>query len=75
MSGSLDVVFTDPGPHTVASLAERHLTDYAGAIERINEIMPGVVHRELVKDDHQANPGAVAETRKMVAAAWTVAES
>ncbi len=63
------------GNPQVAQLAERHLTDYAGAIERINEIMPAVVHRELVKDDHQANPGAVAETRKMVAAAWTVAES
>ena len=29
------------GNPRVASLAERHLTDYAGAIERINEIMPG----------------------------------
>jgi ribosomal protein L29 len=32
------------------------------------------VHRELVKDGHQTNPGEVTETRKMVAAAWTVAE-
>ena len=63
------------GNPRVADLAERHLTDYAGAIERINEIMPGVVERELAKDGHQANPGAVAETRKMVATAWTVAES
>ena len=63
------------GNPQVADLAERYLTDYAGAIERINEIMPGVVHRELVKDGHQTHPGAVAETRKMVATAWKVAES
>jgi hypothetical protein len=58
----------------VAELAERHLTNYAGAIERINEIMPGVVERELTKDGHQTQPGAVTETRKMVATAWKVAE-
>jgi hypothetical protein len=46
----------------------------AGAIERINEIMPGVVERELAKDGHQTNNGAVAETRRMVATAWKVAE-
>lgn len=60
-------------PH-VASLAERHLTNYAGAIERINEVMPGVVERELAKDGHQTNTAAVAETRKVVATAWKVAE-
>ena len=62
------------GNERVASLAERHLTDYARAIERINEIMPGVVERELAKDGHQTNKGAVAETRKMVATAWKTAE-
>ena len=62
------------GNPRVAELAERHLTDYAGAIERINEIMPGVVARELTKDGHQTWPGAVTETRKMVATAWKVAE-
>jgi hypothetical protein len=46
----------------------------AGVIERINEIMPGVVERELAKDGHQTNNGAVAETRRMVATAWKVAE-
>jgi ferritin-like metal-binding protein YciE len=62
------------GNAQVAELAERHLTNYAGAIERINEIMPGVVERELTKDGHQTQPGAVTETRKMVATAWKVAE-
>ena len=63
------------GNQQVASLAERHLTDYAGAIERINEIMPGVVHRELVKDGHQADEKAVAATRQVVPNAWHAAES
>jgi len=58
----------------LASLAERHLTDYAQAIETINEIMPGVVHRELVKDGHQTNEGAVAATRQVVPSAWHAAE-
>jgi len=63
------------GNPQVASLAERHLTDYAGAIERINEIMPGVVDRELVKDGHQTDNSVVATTRKVVAKAWKTAES
>jgi ferritin-like metal-binding protein YciE len=62
------------GNQQLASLAERHLTDYAGAIERINEIMPGVVHRELVKDGHQADEEAVAATRQVVPNAWHAAE-
>jgi ferritin-like metal-binding protein YciE len=63
------------GNQQVADLAERHLTDYAGAIERINELMPGVVARELDKDGHQTDSSAVAQTRSMVAKAWKVAES
>src|SRR5215207_6096308 len=62
------------GNPQVAELAERHLTDYAGAIERINEIMPGVVERELAKDGHQTDPGAVAATRQVVPRAWHAAE-
>jgi ferritin-like metal-binding protein YciE len=62
------------GNQRVAALAERHLADYAQAIERINEIMPGVVERELVKDGHQTKPGAVAATRKVVPNAWHAAE-
>src|SRR5215216_7170774 len=61
-------------PH-VAALAERHLTDYAGAIERINEIMPGVVARELAKDGHRTDKAAVAATNAMVGRAWHAAES
>src|SRR5215218_1988468 len=62
------------GNPQVAEPAERHLTDYAGAIERINEIMPGVVERELAKDGHRTNKGAVAATRQVVPRAWHAAE-
>ena len=45
------------GNRRVADVAERYLTDYAGAIERINEVMPGVVARELAKDGHRTDTG------------------
>jgi ferritin-like metal-binding protein YciE len=58
------------GDKRVASIAEKNLTDYAAAIERINEIMPEVVARELEKDDHKVQSGAIEATRKMVGKAW-----
>src|SRR5687768_15626382 len=59
------------GDQTTASLAERHLRSYAGAIQQINHIIGGVVLRELEKDDHQiANPMAASENRRLVDAAW-----
>ena len=58
------------GNQRVATLAEGHLADYAQAIERINEIMPEVVVRELQKDGHQANDAAVEATRKAVSRSW-----
>lgn len=63
------------GNRQVASMAEKHLTNYAGAIERINEVMPGVVERELAKDGHQTDASAVAATNAMVAKAWHSATS
>ncbi len=45
------------GNWQVADVAERYLTDYAGAIERINEVMPGVVARELAKSVLQNRGG------------------
>ena len=63
------------GNRKVADVAERYLTDYAGAIERINEVMPGVVERELAKDGHKTDPGAVKATNAMVAKAWHSATS
>ena len=58
------------GDRRVASIAEKNLTDYAAAIERINEIMPEVVARELEKDGHQVQGSAIEATRKMVGKAW-----
>ena len=62
------------GDQRVASLAERHLTDYAEAIIRINEIMPEVVARELEKDGHQVSAGAVEATRRIVNRSWETSE-
>jgi ferritin-like metal-binding protein YciE len=66
----LHTTTTALGDSRVASLAERHLRDHADAIMRINEIMPGVVIRELEKDGHQADNGAVEATREAVLRSW-----
>ncbi len=66
----LHTTATGLGNQKVAKVAAKNLTDYAGAIERINEIMPGVVDRELRKDGHEPSGDAVAATRKAVADAW-----
>ena len=66
----LHTTATALGDSRVASLAERHLRDHADAIMRINEIMPGVVIRELEKDGHQADNAAVEATREAVLRAW-----
>ena len=66
----LHTTSTALGDSRVAALAERHLRDHADAIMRINEIMPGVVIRELEKDGHRANSAAVLATREAVLRAW-----
>ena len=66
----LHTTATGLGNQNVAKVAEKNLTDYAGAIERINEIMPSVVVRELRKDGHEPSGDAVAATNKAVADAW-----
>jgi len=66
----LHTTATGLGNDKVAKVAEKNLTDYAGAIERINEIMPSVVDRELRKDGHEPKAGAPAATNKAVADAW-----
>jgi ferritin-like metal-binding protein YciE len=66
----LHTTATALGDGRVASLAEQHLRDHADAIMRINEIMPGVVMRELEKDGHRADPAAVEATREAVLRAW-----
>ena len=66
----LHTTATALGDGSVASLAERHLRDHAEAIMTINEIMPGVVMRELQKDGHRADPAAVEATREAVLRSW-----
>lgn len=62
------------GDKKVANTAEEYLKDYAKAIIRINEVMPGVVARELEKDGHQVQSGAVEATRKIVDRSWESSE-
>lgn len=66
----LHTTATALGDSRVASLAERHLRDHANAIMRINEIMPGVVTRELEKDGHRVDNSAVEATREAVLRSW-----
>jgi ferritin-like metal-binding protein YciE len=66
----LHTTATALGDNRVASLAERHLRGHADAIMRINDIMPGVVVRELEKDGHHADNGAVEATRAAVHRSW-----
>jgi ferritin-like metal-binding protein YciE len=58
------------GDERVAGIAERNLRGYAGAIQRINHIIPDVVINELVKDGHNANAAAADQTRSIVDEAW-----
>jgi phage-related tail protein len=66
----LHTTSTALGDSRVALLAERHLRDHADAIMRINEIMPGVVIRELEKDGHRADSAAVEATREAMLRSW-----
>jgi ferritin-like metal-binding protein YciE len=66
----LHTTATALGDSRVASLAERHLRDHADAIMRINDVMPGVVTRELEKDAHRADNAAVQATREAVLRSW-----
>jgi len=66
----LHTTATALGDERVAVLASKHLQDHARAIMRINEIMPGVVIRELQKDGHQAENSAEEATHKAVSRSW-----
>lgn len=58
------------GDHRVGEIAERHLRDYASALQRINRVMPDVVLRELRNDEHTVDDGAAEATREMVRRSW-----
>jgi ferritin-like metal-binding protein YciE len=64
------------GDTKVAAVAEKHLTGYAEAIQKINSLIPAVVLHELKKDDHQIETSDVAEkSRKVIDRAWKVTSS
>ena len=65
---------TGLGDSRVAAIAKRNLQDYAGAIIRINEVMPQVVVNELRKDGHDVQEGAIEATRRMVGWSWNSRE-
>jgi len=61
---------TGLGDKQLADVAERHLTDYAAAVQKINQGIPDVVARELAKDNHSVQPNAAQQTRAIVDTAW-----
>ena len=73
----LNVTALALGDRSTARLAERGLTNYAGAIQRINHLIGDVVVWELEKDGHSiADRQAAAENRRQVDRAWkSTAES
>jgi ferritin-like metal-binding protein YciE len=58
------------GSARVADISARNLRDYAGAVQRINHIVPDVVVAELTKDGHSVAANVADRTRKMVDQAW-----
>jgi ferritin-like metal-binding protein YciE len=58
------------GDKQLADVSERHLTNYAAAIQKINQVIADVVVRELAKDDHAVQGGAADKTRAIVDTAW-----
>jgi ferritin-like metal-binding protein YciE len=58
------------GDRRVAELATAHLRGYAGAVQRINHIIPDVVVAELAKDGHKIQAAAADETRTVVDRSW-----
>jgi len=55
---------------STADIAARYLRDYAQAVQKINQIMPGVVIWELRKDEHVVDPSAEGHSVQSVNEAW-----
>jgi len=55
---------------STADIAARYLREYAQAVQKINQIMPGVVIWELRKDGHVVDPSAEAHSVQSVNEAW-----
>jgi len=55
---------------STADIAARYLREYAEAVQKINQIMPGVVTWELGKDGHVVDPSAETHSVQSVNEAW-----
>jgi ferritin-like metal-binding protein YciE len=55
---------------STADIAARYLRDYAQAVQKINQIMPGIVIWELRKDGHVVDPSAETHSVQSVNEAW-----
>jgi ferritin-like metal-binding protein YciE len=55
---------------STADIAARHLRDYAQAVQKINQIMPGIVIWELRKDGHVVDQSAETHSVQSVNEAW-----
>jgi ferritin-like metal-binding protein YciE len=58
------------GNQQVAELSEKHLRGYAGAIQKINHLIPQVVVHELSKDGHAAKADAAGKAQAVIDRAW-----
>ena len=58
------------GNKQVADMSEKHLRGYAGAIQKINHLVPEIVVHELIKDGHGADTDAAAKARQVIEKAW-----
>lgn len=58
------------GNRQVAELADKHLRGYAGAIQKINHLIPAVVVHELSKDGHAASSDAIDKAQVAIDRAW-----
>jgi hypothetical protein len=58
------------GDSKLADISSRHLTSYAGAIQKINHAIPDVVVHELSKDNHDVQGAAAQSARTVVDNAW-----
>jgi ferritin-like metal-binding protein YciE len=61
---------TTLGDTKMAELAQRHLTNYAGAVQKINQVIAEVVIGELAKDGHPVEAKVTADITNTIDRAW-----
>lgn len=58
------------GEREVAELAQQHLRDYAGAVTRLNALVPASVLRYLSEEGLPVQESVLSEVRRTIEAAW-----